>query len=299
MSDFVFLNGKIVPASEARVSVFDAGFTHAAGLFETMRAYGGKVMRLDAHLLRLMHSASTLEIQMPAAMEAAVPSATDDLRRGIADVLTANELKDARLRLVMTPGDIPRPGQNPEHRAPPTVLVTASPVQSYPEQLYARGMRVCISPYKQNRHDPLAGHKTLAYLPRLLAMKDAADRQCQEALWFTTENRLAEGSICNVFVVMGDKVLTPPVDTPVLPGVVRASIIEVCHANDIQVEETPIDINMLMEAHEVFLTGTVLEVMPVTSIEKHMVGDGAVGEMTRRIGGLYRELVARECAVAD
>ncbi len=295
MPDFVFLNGKIVPASEARVSVFDAGFTHAAGLFETMRAYGGKVMRLDAHLLRLMHSASTLEIQMPAAMEAAVPSATDDLRRGIADVLSANELTNARLRLVMTPGDIPRPGQDPEHRAPPTVLVTASPVQPYPEQLYSRGMRVCISPYKQNRHDPLAGHKTLAYLPRLLAMKDAADRQCQEALWFTAENRLAEGSICNVFVVMGDKVLTPPVDTPVLPGVVRASIIEVCHANDIKIEEAPIDINMLMEAQEVFLTGTVLEVMPVTSIEKHMVGDGAVGEMSKRIGGLYRELVAREC----
>lgn len=295
MPDFVFLNGKIVPASEARVSVFDAGFTHAAGLFETMRAYGGKVMRLDAHLLRLMHSASTLEIQMPAAMEAAVPSATDDLRRGIADVLSANELTNARLRLVMTPGDIPRPGQDPEHRAPPTVLVTASPVQPYPEQLYTRGMRVCISPYKQNRHDPLAGHKTLAYLPRLLAMKDAADRQCQEALWFTAENRLAEGSICNVFVVMGDKVLTPPVDTPVLPGVVRASIIEVCHANDIQIEEAPIDINMLMEAQEVFLTGTVLEVMPVTSIEKHMVGDGRVGEMSKRIGGLYRELVAREC----
>ena len=295
MPDFVFLNGKIVPASEARVSVFDAGFTHAAGLFETMRAYGGKVMRLDAHLLRLMHSASTLEIQMPAAMEAAVPSATDDLRQGIADVLSANELTNARLRLVMTPGDIPRPGQDPEHRAPPTVLVTASPVQPYPEQLYTRGMRVCISPYKQNRHDPLAGHKTLAYLPRLLAMKDAADRQCQEALWFTAENRLAEGSICNVFVVMGDKVLTPPVDTPVLPGVVRASIIEVCHANDIQIEEAPIDINMLMEAQEVFLTGTVLEVMPVTSIEKHMVGDGAVGDISKRIGGLYRELVAREC----
>ncbi|OWY72644.1 hypothetical protein B7486_06935 [cyanobacterium TDX16] len=295
MPDFVFLNGKIVPASEARVSVFDAGFTHAAGLFETMRAYGGKVMRLDAHLLRLMHSASTLEIQMPAAMEAAVPSATDDLRQGIADVLSANELTNARLRLVMTPGDIPRPGQDPEHRASPTVLVTASPVQPYPEQLYTRGMRVCISPYKQNRHDPLAGHKTLAYLPRLLAMKDAADRQCQEALWFTAENRLAEGSICNVFVVMGDRVLTPPVDTPVLPGVVRASIIEVCHANDIQIEEAPIDINMLMEAQEVFLTGTVLEVMPVTSIEKHMVGDGAVGDISKRIGGLYRELVAREC----
>lgn len=295
MSDFVFLNGKIVPAAEARVSVFDAGFTHAAGLFETLRAYGGKVMRLDAHLQRLIQSAATLELQMPAAIEADVPAGIGDLRKGVYDVLEANGLRDARIRLLMTPGEVPRPGQTSEHRAPPTVLVTAAPVQPYPEQLYRSGMRVCICPYKQNRLDPLAGHKTLAYLPRLLAMKDAAERQCHESLWFTTENALAEGSICNVFIVLGGKVLTPPVDTPVLPGVVRASVIEVCRENGIACEEAAININMLMEAPEVFLTGTVLEVMPVTSIEKHMVGDGAVGEITQKIGTLYRTLVAREC----
>lgn len=296
MSDFVFLNGRILPADEARVSVFDAGFTHAAGLFETMRAYDGKVMRLDAHLQRLIHSAATLELQMPAAIEADVPTGTADLRRGIYEVLEANNLKNARIRLVVTPGDVPRPGQTSEHRAPPTVLVTASAVQPYPEQLYRNGMRVCLCPYKQNRLDPLAGHKTLAYLPRLLAMKDAADRQCHESLWFTTENALAEGSICNVFIVLNGRVLTPPVDTPVLPGVVRATVLELCQANGISIEEAPININTLMEAQEVFLTGTVLELMPVTSIEKHMVGDGAVGEMTTRLGGLYRALVARECA---
>lgn len=295
MSEHVFLNGQILPAPEARISVFDAGFTHAAGLFETMRAYNGRVLRAEAHLDRLLASATALGLHMPAAVEAQIPSSRDEFAKAIYAVLEANDLRDARVRLTVTPGDIPRPGVSLDHRPPPTVLVTAGPVQPYPPQLYRTGMRVSICPYKQNRHDPLAGHKTLAYLPRLLAMKDAADRQCNESLWFNTENRLAEGSICNVFIVKEGALMTPKRDTPVLPGIVRAAVMELAGANGISCEEVDIDIETLLSAQEVFLTGSVLEVMPVTSIEKHMVGDGAVGEMTQRVSDLYRKLVAAEC----
>lgn len=299
MAEFVFLNGRIVPAEEAKVSVFDAGFSHGAGLFETMRAYRGKVMRFDQHVDRLMRSAAALELQMPAAIEAQVPSSKDDLRQGVHAVLEANKLNDARIRLVITPGDVPRPGQPIEHRPPPTVLITASPVQAYPPELYRSGMRVCICPFKQSRYDPLAGYKTLAYLPRLLAMKDAADRKCNESLWFTTDNDLAEGSVCNVFIVSQGQIATPPTDTPILPGVVRGCVIELARANSIPIEEKRIDIEMLLAAQEVFLTGSVLEIMPVTSIERHMVGDGAVGDMTRRIAELYQQLVSKECPAGE
>lgn len=299
MAEYVFLNGRIVPAQEAMLSVFDAGFSHGAGLFETMRAYRGRVMRFDQHLDRLFRSAATLELQMPAAIEAQVPSSKDDLRQGVHAVLEANKLHDARIRLVITPGDVPRPGQPIEHRPPPTVLITASPVQAYPPELYRSGMRVCICPFRQSRYDPLAGHKTLAYLPRLLAMKDAADRKCNESLWFTTENYLAEGSVCNVFIVSQGQIATPPTDTPILPGVVRSCVIELAQANSIPIEEKRIDIEMLLAAQEVFLTGSVLEIMPVTSIERHMVGDGSVGDMTRRIAELYQQLVSKECPAGE
>src|SRR5262245_42769476 len=102
VSDFVYLNGRIVPASEARVSVFDAGFTHAAGLFETLRAYNGVAMRLADHLQRLQHSAATLELQVTVDI--------DSLSDAVHDVLSANSLRDARLRLTATPGRVPRPG---------------------------------------------------------------------------------------------------------------------------------------------------------------------------------------------
>lgn len=289
MNEQVFLNGHIVSAAEASVSVFDAGFTHAAGLFETLRAYNGLVMRLKDHVRRLADSAATLELQIDVDKAA--------IEHGIDQLLKANHLTDARIRWVMTPGDVPRPGQTLTSPIPPTTLITATKAQTYPAQMYEQGMRVCISPYKQNRMDPLSGHKTLAYLPRLLAMKEAAQRSCNEALWFSTDNMLAEGSISNVFIVKDEKLLTPPINTPVLPGVVRGVVIELAEAEGIPIEQRPIDINALLAADEVLLTGSVLEIMPVTSIEKHVVGKGAPGKMAKRLAQLYKEQVIKECGI--
>jgi branched-subunit amino acid aminotransferase/4-amino-4-deoxychorismate lyase len=132
-------------------------------------------------------------------------------------------------------------------------------------------------------------------LPRLLAMKDAAERKCRESLWFNTENQLAEGSICNVFIVREGRIVTPPVDTPVLPGTVRKAVIELAGDAGISLDERPIDINALLAANEIFLTGSVLEIMPVTAIEKHQVGGGTPGEVSLRLRGLYAALTAKEC----
>jgi branched-chain amino acid aminotransferase len=289
MEELVYLNGRIVPTAEARVSVFDAGFTHAAGLFETLRAYGGRVMRLGDHAQRLLASATALQM--------GIPLTAETLERGIHEVLAANDLRESRIRLTVTPGRIPRAAEAPDSAQEPTIVIAAEQVRAYPPELYKQGMRVCLCPYKQSRLDPLAGHKTLAYLPRLLAMKDAARKRCNESLWFNTENQLAEGSICNVFTVQRGVIITPPLDTPILPGTVRKAVLELARADDIQAEERPIDIDALLAAEEVFLTGSVLEIMPVTSIERHEVGSGELGEITRRLRESYAALVKKECAL--
>ncbi|MBN2562392.1 MAG: aminotransferase class IV family protein [Phycisphaerae bacterium] len=283
----VFLNDRIVPAEEACVPVSDAGFTHAVGLFETLRAYHGRVMRLSDHVERMTRSAATLEMQ--------IAIAGDTLDRAIREVLAANHLDEARLRVTVTPGAVPREGDSCEVPPRPTLLITAHEVRPYPSELYKHGMRVCICPYKQSRLDPLAGHKTLAYFPRLLAMKDAAERKCHEALWFNTENQLAEGSICNVFTVHDGRIVTPPLDTPILPGIVRKAVIELAQAHDMPLDEKPININDLLAATEVFLTGSVMEIMPVTAIERHRVGEGRPGDVTQRVRELYADLVTKEC----
>lgn len=287
MTDHVYLNGDIVEAGHARVSAFDAGFTHAAGLFETMRAYSGRVMRLHEHVDRLQQSAAKLELQ--------IRITEQEVANAIARLLDANNLRDARIRLVATPGNVPRPGDT----EPPaqTILISATQVQPYPPQLYAHGMRVCICDHRQNPQDPIAGHKTLAYFPRLIAMKQAAARQCQEALWFTTNHLLAEGCVCNVFIVYNGELLTPPLDTPVLPGTTRGTVLELARANGIPADERPIDIDTLLASTEVFLTGSVLEIMPVTAIEKHQVAEGEPGPVTKRLQSLYKELIAKECGL--
>jgi D-amino acid aminotransferase len=287
MSEWVYLNDGLVPADEARISVFDAGLTHAAGLFETMRVYRGKAFRLGDHLDRMAKSAAVLEMQLSidrARIEGAV-----------SDLLLANGLQEARLRLTVTAGNIPRPGMPADGPQSPTVVLTATPPLTHPPDLYKHGMRVCICPYRVNRADPLAGHKTLAYLPRLLAMKDAAGKKCHEALWFNTDNQLAEASVCNVFIVHDGKLMTPPVDTPILPGILRKAVLEMVSGEGVAVEERAIDIETLLAAKEVFLTGSITEIMPVTAIEKHQVGEGAPGEVTGRLRAALARLVEKEC----
>lgn len=285
MSEKVFLNGELVPAESARVSVFDAGLTHGAGLFETIRAYSGRPFRLEQHVARMRRSANKLSIAMP----------WDDaeIERGILMLLAANRLGDARLRLTLTPGSLRR--LRDEDDDDPTLLATAQAFEAYPPELYRKGMSVCIASFKQTGTDPTAGHKTLSYFPRLLGLHEAQRRHCAESLWFTTENLLAEGCVSNVFLARGDTLLTPPLETPVLPGIARGAVLELAMQRRMTIEQRPLMIEDLLKADEVFLTNTIMEVMPVCRIERHAVGNEKVGEMTRQLHEAYRDLVWKEC----
>lgn len=286
MSRFVILNGKLLPTAEARIGVFDGGWLHGAGLFETMRAENGRVFRFGQHLDRLCASAARVLAPLP---RSALPD-----EAAIADLMKKNDLTDARVRLTVSAGDLTE--ANDSETPPLTVCVTASPLKPYPEQQMRSGVRVMISKYRQSRSDPLAGHKTTCYLPRLMALKAAGEVGCTEALWLTPENRLAEGSISNVFIVKNDVVMTPPVDTPVLPGIARGLVLEMCAARGITTEECSIDVNWLLDADEVFLTNTIMQVLPVSHVEQRAIGKGAPGPMTVELGHQFRQRVAEECA---
>jgi branched-chain amino acid aminotransferase len=289
MPQVVYLNGKLVPAAEAAVSVYDGGWLHGAGLFETMRAHRGRVFRLDAHLDRLMDSAARLlfPIERPD-----LPLTID-----FEALLRENELPDARVRLTVSAGSM-REGAQQGDRPRLTVCVTASPLNNYPAELYAQGISVTIARCRQSALDPLAGHKTINYLPRLIALREAQAHRCAESLWFTPENLLAEGSISNVFVVKAGAIQTPPRDAPVLPGITRAVIMELARRESIDAREAALTINDLLDADEVFLTNSGMEVMPVIRVEKRDIADGKPGELSRRLLTLYRDQLGRECVGA-
>jgi len=281
----VWYNGTLLSESEARVPVDDGGWLHGAGLFETMRAEHGAVFRFQRHLDRLCASAEKLlrpidPRQLPTA---------DDGRA----LLRANGLAQARLRLTVSAGSMRGDGDDPA--LPFNVALTAVALTEYPASLYETGITVVISAYRQNPRDPIAGHKTTCYLPRLLALREAQRARCVEALWFTNQNLLAEGSVSNIFLVQNGSIVTPPLDTPVLPGIARETVLERARSIGIEAEERALTVNDLLDADEVFLTNAIMQVMPVTHVERHDIKDARVGPVTKKLSAAYRDLVENEC----
>ena len=279
MNPQVYLNGDLLDAARAAVNAANPSLLHGVGLFETLRTYEGRPFRLQQHLDRLRQSAACLDIRLGDTLEH-VPKA-------IHAVLEANRLPNARVRFTVTP---PAAHEDADRT---TLLVAAQELTGYAPELYHQGMTIYLcNEYRQSRYDPLAGHKTTSYFPRLLALRQAQARHCGEALWFTPDNLVAEGCISNVFLVKNGKLRTPPLDTPVLPGVTRAAILELAHSSSISAEEIPCTINDLLDADEVFLTNAVMEVMPVTRIERRSIGNDKVGPLTRQLANAYRQLTA-------
>lgn len=285
MALYVFLNGEFLRESDARVSVYDGGWLHGAGLFETMRAENGRVLRLESHVTRLRESAARLLRPLE---RFELPSPANFL-----ELLERNQLTHARVRLTVTAGPVPATAESDQPGL--TVCVTAAPLAPPPLELFPKGVRVMICSFRQSATDPLAGHKTTAHLSRLLGLQEAQRAQCAEALWFTTRNHLAEGCITNVFLVRDGVLQTPPLDTPVLPGIARGMVLELARNMGMESRERTLAIDDLLDADEVFLTNVILQVMPVTGVEKRDIGNGHVGEMTRKLGDAYRDLVRTEC----
>ncbi len=283
----VFLNNKVVDADKAAVSISDSGLLYGAGLFETMRARSGRVFALKDHLDRLFSSAVALSINIGCDKEY-VADAIDK-------VLRANNLKDARLRLTVTGGAMSQEAQ--ERKS--TLLITAAKLIAYPPEYYRKGVMVLLCPYRQNENDPTCGHKVTSYFPRMIGLKFAHEKGAAEALWFTTDNRLAEGCISNVFLVKGSVLYTPPVSTPVLAGVARKAVCRIAVDNSIELVEKDLYIDDVLKADEIFLTNVIMQVMPVNSVEKHTVGEGKVGPMAKKLKKSFDELVERECRITN
>jgi len=288
MSD-VWLNGEFIDEAAASLPIRDTGLLHGIGVFTTMRASGGAVQRIGQHLRRLRDSCEALFIPLLPKDSAIEAAATELLQR--------NNCPDARLRITVTRGTT---HNDPVHglRVEPTTLLTAGPIEPYPQELYEKGMTVvALDEQKLNPYDIQAGHKTLDYFSRLTALREANRRGANEALWFNVHNYLQSGSISNVFLVKNGELHTPPTAvelrdkdvaaaTPypksnVLPGITRAAVLEAAEAKDIAVRRRGLSINDLLDADEVFLTNSVMGVMPVCRIERRVIGNEKPGPLTR------------------
>jgi branched-chain amino acid aminotransferase len=296
----VWINGNFEDESTATISLRDAGLLHAAGVFTTMRAYAGKVFRLPQHLKRLKDSCDALFIPL---------TYTDaTLAAAIAELLSKNAITNGRLRLSVTRG---QSSTDPLHglRLQPNIFITATDLEPYPPEFYQRGITaILLDDQKLNPYDMQAGHKTLNYFSRLAALREANRRAAGEALWFNVHNYLQSGSISNVFVVKSGKLLTPPTPqemldsavrdsmpypkSAVLPGITRAAIIELAQSANIEIHLTAIDVNALLDADEVFLSNSIMQLMPVCRIERRAIGNDKPGPITLDLSQRLTTLIA-------
>jgi len=264
----VYLNGSIIPLGCARIGISDAGFLHGASVFTTMLAHNGRVFRLDRHLSRLMETAEFVDIQTDAT--------ADLLRAAVEGVIGVNGLREARVRITLTPGKI--------GEGKPVTLVTAEELQPNPEWWYDDGISVVESSISQPVGTATAGLKTGCYFPRVQAYHKAEQSGAAEALWYTVDRCLAEACFSNVFLVSNNQVRTPPLDTPVLPGIVRQTVIEICEQFGVRCDDkTPLGDDDISNADEIFLTASCAGIRPVVKVEGKSVAGGKPGHLTKKI----------------
>ncbi len=282
------MDGKLVPKSEAVVSVFDHGLLYGDGCFEGIRAYGGRILKLKSHLARMYESASLIRLN-PA-------YDVDEVEDAVRATLEANGLEDAYIRLIFTRG-VGTLGLHPFRCPTPGTILIADKIQLYPEELYENGMHVIVA---QRPRIPIPcldpRIKSLNYLNNILAKIEAIDAGVLEAIMLNLEGEVAECTGDNIFVVKDGCIRTPSTSTGILHGVTRRFIMrEVAPACGHEVEEAVFPLEELLDADEVFLTGTAAEVIGVTRVGDRVIGDGRVGPITKACIAEFRRRIADDC----
>lgn len=278
----IYLNGSYVLEEEAVVSVFDHGFLYGDGVFEGIRAYNGRVFKLEEHIDRLYESAHVIALNIEQTKEEMAEVVLETLRR--------NDLQDGYIRLVVSrgKGDL---GLDPRKCSKVTVMCIAASIKLFPEELYEQGMPVRTVPTRRNVPEALNPRiKSLNYLNNIMAKMEATAAGVNEAIMLNHEGYVTEGTGDNIFIVKKGVLYTPPTHVGILEGITRNTVMELAEQRGIKVEEkifTRFDVYI---ADECFLTGTAAEIIPVISVDDRKIGSGEPGQMTLQLINDYREL---------
>ena len=285
MEALAYLNGKMVPLSQARISVLDYGFRFGYGVFGGMRAYKGKVFRLDTKLNRIKESAEKLGIATD----------VDTYKAAIMDTIRANNLQEARVILSVSSGE-GSASPDPQSCTAPTVVVTATEYTPIPAEMYEKGYRALVASVRRNSQSPASGMKTLNYLESIMARQEARTAGFDEAVQLNEKGKVAEASTGNLFLVKDNILKTPGVDSGIIPGIVREVLLELAPQLNIEAIETDIELDELFSADEAFLTNVLMEVMPLVAVNDRPIGSGKPGDITKQLMTAYRNLALKETA---
>ena len=276
------MNGKLVPEQEAVISVFDHGYLYGDGVFEGIRAYNGRVFKLEEHVRRLYESAHSIMLPIPYSQE--------EMIKAVVDTVNANKLTEAYIRLVVSRG-VGDLGLDPRKCKESQVVIIADKIVLYPEELYEEGLTVITVATRRNIADALDPKlKSLNYLNNIHAKIEANRAGVLEALMTNSQGYISEGTGDNIFIYRKGKLITPPPYLGILEGITRQAVIELAEEEGIPLQEAPFTRHDVYVADECFLTGTAAEVIPVIEADMRTIGTGKPGPVTRTLMEKFREL---------
>ncbi len=277
----IYLNGKLVPERQAKVSVFDHGLLYGDGVFEGIRSYNGRIFELEAHVDRLYDSAKAIALD--------IPMTRAGMMNAVARTCKANKTTDGYIRLVVTRG-VGTLGLNPYLCKKPQIIIIAADIQLYPKKLYDEGLSIVTVGTIRNLSEAVNPRiKSLNYLNNILAKVEAINSGCMEAIMLNSQGAVAEATGDNIFIVRGNKLVTPPVNEGILEGITRNVVMDLAREKGMTVSEERLSRYDLYTADEVFLTGTAAEVIGVVNIDRRQIGDGTPGPVTRDLVKVYRK----------
>ena len=281
----VYVNGELKPRNEARVSIFDSAVQGGDAVWEGLRVYRGRIAAFSAHLARLQNSAKALAF-------AAVPT-NQEVRDAVFETLKANDMRDgAHIRLTLTRGEKITSGMNPRLNQSGCSLIVLA--EWKPPVYSDEGIRVITASIRRNTPsclDSKIHHNNL--LNNILAAIEANVAGADSAVMLDLHGFISETNDTNIFMVRSGIVCTPHADA-CLPGLTRQMVIDICREQSIPVSERNLSLTELYTADEVFTTGTMGELTPVLEADGRVIGNGTVGETTRRLQMLHREVAWRD-----
>jgi len=275
----VSINGKLLPLDEARISPLDRGFLLGEGIFETILVREGIPLFIEEHLLRFRKGASLIGVSLSFSDE--------EIASSISALLEANRLGEAYLRLTLSSGP-----KETEEKGEPTFLIFARQFEPHPQALYEKGVSVIISrSVRRNIASPLPRIKSTSYLENLLARKEAKGSGAFEAILLNERGEVAEGSCTNLFAVSGGLIFTPPLEANILAGVTRRVLLELFTRENFAFQERFFLETELREADEIFITNSLIGILPVSSLDASPVGEGRPGAITQKLSVAYERYV--------
>jgi len=278
----VFIDGRLLDESEAKLSVFDHGLLYGDGVFEGIRFYDGRVFRCEDHIRRLFDSAQAIALKMPLG-----PA---EITQAMLETIRANGLRDGYVRLVVTRG-AGGLGLNPYLCEKASVVIIASTIALYPPEKYQQGLTLVTCSTRRPAPAALSpAVKSLNYLNNVMAKIEAIQGNAEEGIMLNEQGYVAECTGDNIFVIRDGEVLTPPVHAGALNGINRRVMFEIAETLSIPLREANLTRYEVYTADECFLTGTAAEVVPVAQCDRRSIGGAVPGPVTMKFLEEFRRL---------